>query len=155
MGGAVILGTFDEVFARTLVEQMPGIVSVGTTASAGWRALARRTERELHRALEAAIATRAFHPVFQSIVDLESGETMGYEALTRFDSGSPRTCASPTPGRSASGSELEIATLEAAVAAAKSCPTAPGSTSTSRRACSPTPGACAGPREAAGPSCWR
>jgi PAS domain S-box-containing protein len=122
--GALVLGTFDERVANTLVEQMPGIVSFGATSSAllGERMDARHVQRELRHALEGVLTARVFHPVFQSIVDLETGETMGYEALTRFDSGQrPDLCFAEawTVGL---GVELELATLEAAVAAGKELP---------------------------------
>ncbi len=122
--GSVVLGTFDEAYAPAFVEDLPGIASFGATASAllGERMHARRVERERRDAFDAAIATGAFHPVFQPIVDLGTGEAMGYEALTRFDSGQrPDRCFADawTVGL---GPELELATLEAAVDAAKALP---------------------------------
>ncbi len=122
--GALVLGTFDEAFARTLVEQMPGLVSFSATSSAllGERMHARRVEHERHVALEGVIAARAFHPVFQSIVDLETGETLGYEALTRFDSGQRPDLCFADAWSVGLGPELELATLEAAVDAAKELP---------------------------------
>ncbi|MDR3545669.1 MAG: EAL domain-containing protein, partial [Candidatus Limnocylindrales bacterium] len=122
--GTLVLGTFDERFARTLVEQMPGLVSFSATSSAllGERMHARRVERERHDALAALLAARAFHPVFQSIVDLETGETLGYEALTRFDSGQRPDLCFADAWSVGLGPELELATLEAAVDAAKELP---------------------------------
>jgi len=70
-------------------------------------------------ALANLIATHAFRPVFQPIVDLATGEAMGYEALTRFDSGQrPDLCFAEawTVGL---GPELELATLAAAIEAAR------------------------------------
>jgi EAL domain-containing protein (putative c-di-GMP-specific phosphodiesterase class I) len=122
--GVVVLGTFGEAYVHTLVEQMPGIVSFSATSSAllGERMHARREERKRHDALEDAITARAFHPVFQSIVDLETGETMGYEALTRFDSGQRPDLCFADAWSAGLGPELELATLEAAVAAGKELP---------------------------------
>ena len=61
-------------------------------------------------------------PVFQSIVDLETGETLGYEALTRFDSGQRPDLCFADAWSVGLGIELELATLEAAVDAAKELP---------------------------------
>jgi len=125
VAGTLVLGTFDERFARTLVEQMPGLVSFGATSSAllGERLHARREQRDLRHVLEGVLTARAFHPVFQPIVDLETRETVGYEALTRFDSGQRPDLCFADAWSVGLGSEFEIATLEAAVAAGKQLPT--------------------------------
>ena len=119
--GTLVIGTFDERFARTLVEKMPGIVSFGVTSSAllAERMYGRRREAELRGALAAALALQSFHPVFQPIVDLASSEVVGYEALTRFDSGQrPNLCFADAWSVGV-GPDLEIATLTAAVDAGK------------------------------------
>ena len=123
--GTLVLGTFDERFARILVEKMPGIVSFGVTSSAllAERMYRRRQAAELRGELAAVLAARAFHPVFQPIVDLESRAVVGYEALTRFDSGQRPDLCFADAWSVGFGSELEIATLEAAVAAGKRLPT--------------------------------
>ena len=58
-----------------VVEKMPGIVSFGVTSSAllAERMYRRRQAAELRGELAAVLAARAFHPVFQPIVDLEGG----------------------------------------------------------------------------------
>jgi EAL domain-containing protein (putative c-di-GMP-specific phosphodiesterase class I) len=108
-----------------VVEQMPGIVSFGATASAllGERMHAWRAERDLRHVLEGVIDARAFHPVFQPIVELETREVVGYEALTRFDSGQRPDLCFADAWSVGLGIELELATLEAAVAAGKELPT--------------------------------
>jgi EAL domain-containing protein (putative c-di-GMP-specific phosphodiesterase class I) len=73
-------------------------------------------------ALDHVIAVRAFHPVFQPIVELASGRTAGYEALTRFDSGQPPDRCFADAWAVGAGAELEFATLEAAVAAGQRLP---------------------------------
>jgi PAS domain S-box-containing protein len=122
--GALVLGTFDERFAHTLVEQMPGLVSFGTTSSAllGERMHARHVERNLRHGLEGVLTTRAFHPVFQPIVDLQTRETMGFEALTRFDSGQRPDLCFADAWSVGLGPDMELATLEAAVAAGRELP---------------------------------
>jgi EAL domain-containing protein (putative c-di-GMP-specific phosphodiesterase class I) len=61
-------------------------------------------------------------PVFQPIVDLESGEHVGYEALTRFESGQRPDLCFADAWSVGLGADLEIATLEMAVAAARDLP---------------------------------
>lgn len=119
--GVLIVGTRQADFARTLVEKMPGMVAFGTTSSAllGERLEAHRRRHKDRAALEHEMAIGAFHPVFQPIVDLESGEVVGYEALTRFDSGQRPDLCFADAWSVGLGPELEIATLVAAVEAAK------------------------------------
>ena len=57
--------------------------------------------------------------MFQPIVDLESSEVVGYEALTRFDSGQRPDLCFADAWSVGLGPELELATLAAAVDAGK------------------------------------
>ena len=122
--GDLVIATSDAGFAATLLEDGAASFDLGSTSSAllGERMHARRVEHERHDALAALLAARAFHPVFQSIVDLETGETLGYEALTRFDSGQRPDLCFADAWSVGLGPELELATLEAAVDAAKELP---------------------------------
>jgi PAS domain S-box-containing protein len=119
--GVLLLGTSDGRFARTLVEKMPGIVSFSTTLSAllAKRLHALRLEADLRARLVTVLATTAFHLVFQPIVDLKSGEVVGHEALTRFDSGERPDVVFADAWSVGLGPDLELATLEAAVADAR------------------------------------
>ena len=122
--GTIAIGTFDSGFAKTLVEKMPAVVTVSSTSSAllaeRLHALIRRAQ--LRRSLAAVLTAGSFHPVFQPIVDLESRETVGFEALTRFDSGQrPDLCFADARAVDL-GLELELATLRAAMAAARALP---------------------------------
>jgi len=122
--GSVVLGTADPAFAPTLVEQMPGLASLGAASSGLFaeRMHARRLTIELRARVEDILASRAFHPVFQPIVELGSGEVVGYEALTRFDSGQRPDLCFDDAWTVGSGPELEFATLQAALAEAKALP---------------------------------
>ena len=122
--GALVIGTFDEHAAQTLVEHMPGLVPFSATSSAllAERLHARRQEEGMREAIRATIADGAFYPVFQPIVDLETREAVGYEALTRFESGQrPDQCFADAWSVGL-GAELELATLAAAVAKGKELP---------------------------------
>ena len=84
----------------------------------------RNGEAERRAALTDLLQRRAFHPVFQPIVELASGEVVGHEALTRFDSGQqPDECFADAWSVEL-GRELEYATLAAAVDAARRLPAA-------------------------------
>jgi EAL domain-containing protein (putative c-di-GMP-specific phosphodiesterase class I) len=122
--GAIAIGTFDRGFAKTLVEKMPAVVTVSSTSSAllaeRLHALIRR--EQLRRSLAAVLTAGSFHPVFQPIIDLGSRTAVGYEALTRFDSGQrPDLCFADARAVEM-GPDLELATLKAAIAAARELP---------------------------------
>ena len=82
-----------------------------------------KSERDHADTLRATIrdilTTRAFHPVFQPIVDLASRDIVGFEALTRFDSGQRPDLCFADAWSVGLGPELELATLGAAVDAAR------------------------------------
>ncbi len=77
-----------------------------------------RAREEIHT----IIARRAFQPVFQPIVDLETDAIVGYEALTRFADGVAPDIRFDRAAAVGVGLELEMATLAAAVAAAPALP---------------------------------
>jgi PAS domain S-box-containing protein len=68
------------------------------------------------------IGDKAFQPVFQAIVDLTSDAVVGYEALTRFTDGANPELAFAEAASVGLGLELELATLQASLAAAASLP---------------------------------
>ncbi len=122
--GLLAIGTTDESFAATLVERLPGLVAFSAASNAilAGPLEARQREAKLHQALARVIATRAFRPVFQPIVDLVTGEIVAYEALTRFDDRHPPDRRFAEAWAVGLGPELELATLEAATAAAAGLP---------------------------------
>ena len=115
--GLLFIGTKSPQYARHLVNRLPAAVEFATTAKAllGPGLQARRDEVELRSGLEAVIASGAFHPVFQPIVDLDTGDAIGYEALTRFDDGTPPDEIFGAARRTGLGDALEGATLAAAI----------------------------------------
>jgi EAL domain-containing protein (putative c-di-GMP-specific phosphodiesterase class I) len=72
--------------------------------------------------LRQMLAARQFHPVFQPIVDLESREVVGYEALTRFDDGVAPDLHFAEADAIGMGYDLEMATLRAAFEDARRLP---------------------------------
>ncbi len=122
--GLLAIGTRQDAFAQALVEKMPALVSFSTASSAllAERLHERRRVVELRASLGALLGAAAFHPVFQPIVDLESREVVGYEALTRFDSGQQPDLCFADAWSVGLGPDLEIATLATAVTASRLLP---------------------------------
>ena len=123
--GVVGIASHDPTTAPSLIENMPALAAFASILGAllGPKLEARQRNAEGQSAIQAIITDRAFHPVFQPIVDLRTGETVGYEALTRFDSGQRPDLCFADAWSVGLGAQLEIATLEAAVAAGKQLPT--------------------------------
>jgi EAL domain-containing protein (putative c-di-GMP-specific phosphodiesterase class I) len=72
--------------------------------------------------VESVLHDRTFAPVFQPVVDLGSGQTVGYEALTRFDDHTRPDRRFADAAAVGLGFELEAATMTAALRAASSLP---------------------------------
>ena len=122
--GVLMVGTRERRFAPIVADKMPALVGFGASANTLLveRLHERSREFDLRRVFDSVLANSAFRPVFQPIVELATGETIGYEALTRFDSGArPDTCFADAWSVSM-GVELELATLEAAIVAARDLP---------------------------------
>lgn len=82
----------------------------------------RGRDQARHTMLDTVIDEQEFFPVFQPIVDLSSGRTVGYETLTRFTDGTRpdlRFIEATLLGR---GVDLEVATLRVALDAARNLP---------------------------------
>lgn len=124
VAGILVFGSKDPTFARVLVERFPAVVDFTPTPSA---LLARRLEewgerRETHRLLVECLEKHDFHPVYQPVVDLTTDEIVGFEALTRFDSGRRPDHVFADARRVGLGLPLERATLEMAVSLAAKLP---------------------------------
>ncbi len=123
--GLLVVGTSDPVRADRLADQIPALVEFAPTA----RLLLEKplqVRHELARSrtrIEAIIAAGAFHPVFQPLVHLATRRPIGYEALTRFNDGTPPDLVFADARRCGLERELESVTLRAAVAASGELPT--------------------------------
>ena len=93
-----------------------------TAALLGPQLFVGRERSELRAMVSAAIRDRAFTPVYQPIVELESRMAVGYEALTRFHDGVGPLQRFADSEAAGLGLELELATLRAAVEGAASLP---------------------------------
>jgi len=107
-----------------LTESLPALLEFAALAGVlVGPAIAGLTEAgNVRRRMTGIIRDGQFHPVFQPIIELESRETVGYEALTRFDSGQRPDLCFAEAWAVDMGPELELATLGAAIAAARALP---------------------------------
>lgn len=105
-----------------LIRRVPALVDFAALASSLLGpGLRRRSEVAAERArIRAIIASGSFRLVFQPIVEMATGAVIGYEALTRFDDGTPPDRTFQAAMEVGVGLELEAATIEAALDAA--CP---------------------------------
>jgi EAL domain-containing protein (putative c-di-GMP-specific phosphodiesterase class I) len=94
------------------------VLGVAVRSSVGARRDVEATQARLRGILE----WRAFHPVFQPIVELPSRAIVGYEALTRFADGVAPLERFLEAAEVGMGFEFEIATIKAAIAAAVDLP---------------------------------
>jgi EAL domain-containing protein (putative c-di-GMP-specific phosphodiesterase class I) len=86
--------------------------------------LAAREDLEGARAaIRLIVRDGRFHPVFQPIVRLDDRSTVGFEALTRFDDGTPPDVRFAEAAALGVGIDLEVACLRAALAAGAGLPT--------------------------------
>ena len=72
--------------------------------------------------LDRILAEDSFHPVFQPILDLDTGQVVGFEALTRFDEGASPADIFNEAGQLGRLRELELATVRAALLGARALP---------------------------------
>jgi PAS domain S-box-containing protein len=111
--------------ARDGLEQLTGrLPEIGQIATLATALLApslqgRIAADDLSARIRKIIEAKAFWPVFQPIVALESGDLIGYEALTRFDDGLPPDLRFSEAEAAGLGKELELACLAAAINAAR------------------------------------
>jgi EAL domain-containing protein (putative c-di-GMP-specific phosphodiesterase class I)/DNA-binding response OmpR family regulator len=92
------------------------------TAVAGTAIADRRETGAEHARLLSDLAAHAFHPVFQPIIELETRRVVGFEALTRFDDGTPPDVRFADAARLGLGAEFELAAIGAALAEAHALP---------------------------------
>lgn len=109
---------------ETLTETLPALVEFADIAGAlvaqpiGLRHVRDRARGEIAR----IIRERLFTPVYQPIFDVANGQITGYEALTRFDSGSPPDLVIAEATTAGLGMELELALIESAIEIAGDLP---------------------------------
>ena len=118
--GLVAAGTSDAAYMEHLVDHIPivGEFAVAAGGLLGEPLQAKHYEALGRERIDLLIASQAFRPVFQPIVDLTAGTPVGHEALTRFDDGTPPDQMFAEAALAGRGPELERACIAAAIEAA-------------------------------------
>jgi EAL domain-containing protein (putative c-di-GMP-specific phosphodiesterase class I)/DNA-binding response OmpR family regulator len=122
--GALMAASPDPLVGDRLVRMLPTVLEYAAVAGSMLASaiLARDQADAVLRELIGVIDGRAFTPVFQPIVDFADGETMGFEALTRFRDGARPDRRFADAGLVGLGPALEVACLGAAIDAARGLP---------------------------------
>jgi EAL domain-containing protein (putative c-di-GMP-specific phosphodiesterase class I) len=122
--GLVIIGTTDLAQAQHLLADLPSVSEAAAIADTilAPALMTRRQTGEARVQIGKVIAAHAFHPEFQPVVDLGTGRTVGFEALTRFASGQAPDLVFSEAAKAGIGAELEAATMRAAVREGASLP---------------------------------
>lgn len=122
--GVVAIGTLSDSHAEHFLTDLPAVAEFAATASLLLTPLlvARRELAAARESIEAIIAAGAYRPVFQPIVELGTGRTVGFEALTRFADGRRPDVVFGAAEQAGLGLELELGTLEVAVRSSRDLP---------------------------------
>jgi EAL domain-containing protein (putative c-di-GMP-specific phosphodiesterase class I) len=122
--GAVAIGTRSAVQAEHLLADLPAVAEFAATTAVLLTPMLRERAEAIaaRQAIETIIASGSYRPVFQPVVELASGRTVGYEALTRFVDGRRPDLVFAEAARSGVGFNLEFATIEAAIVAGRGLP---------------------------------
>ncbi len=122
--GVIAVGAAGPTGKVALTERLPAIVEFAGLAGAllGSGVAAQSELRKSRSRILATIERGLFRPVFQPIVELAGRTTVGYEALTRFGDRVPPAVKFAEAAAAGLGLELELATLQAALVAARRLP---------------------------------
>ena len=93
--GLLAMGTTSALNARHMADRLPALAEFSVmSARVLGPMLAERSQHARRRSeIQSVIDSRAFWPVFQPIVELSTGKSVGFEALTRFADGTrPDLC---------------------------------------------------------------
>lgn len=115
--GLISIATTDRDQAEHLVADVPSVSEAAAVAGAVLAPMivVRQRLRMAEIRIAETIASNAFQIVFQPIVDLDTGLTVGFEALTRFASGDAPNEVFADAAKAGLGADLEAATLTAAI----------------------------------------
>jgi len=122
--GLLSMGAISPAHARNLGDRLATLTEFTVMSAAVLGPmLSRRWERErLQHDVDATISGQAFYPVFQPVVDLAAGKSVGYEALTRFEDGTRPDLAFLAADKVSMMVKLETATLREQVRQARRLP---------------------------------
>jgi EAL domain-containing protein (putative c-di-GMP-specific phosphodiesterase class I) len=115
--GSLGLGTRCDAQAARLRERLPTVREFGVVGAAllGPQLAERERLAAAAARVDGIIAGHAFAPVYQPILDLATGETVGFESLTRFSDRTPPDVHFADAEAAGRGLELEAACLAASI----------------------------------------
>ena len=122
--GLLTITSSDDDATSRLTDSLPALLefAAGAGVLMGPAVVGLTAAVSVRRRMTGIIGDELFHPVFQPIIQLETRETVGYEALTRFDSGQrPDLCFADARAVDM-GPDLELATIRAAMAESRKLP---------------------------------
>ena len=122
IGLLAVGGSASATDQRQRLPDLADLASVIAGSSLGRSLRARASLNASRDRIRKIVEDGAFHPVFQPIVDLETGQAVGYEALTRFDDGTAPEIVFAEASGCGLSMELEIATARSALLAASPLP---------------------------------
>lgn len=124
--GIMVVTSAEVDAVAQLTESLPAILEfAGFAGALVGPAIADLTEMGSARdRIAEIINSAAFRPVFQPVVDIATGERVGFEALTRFSSGTAPDLVFADSRAASVEVDLEVATLAASIAAADLLPAA-------------------------------
>jgi hypothetical protein len=122
--GVIGCGAHDRESAEPIAELLSAVTTYGSiVGSLVAPGLDARRAADITRArIRSIVNEGAFSPFFQPIVDLDTEQVVGHEALTRFSDGTPPNVVFDLARSAGMSVELEIATLTAAVDASRVLP---------------------------------
>jgi EAL domain-containing protein (putative c-di-GMP-specific phosphodiesterase class I) len=122
--GVVAIGTISRARVDHLIDELPAVAEFAATASLLLAPLlaARRDTAIARLTIEGIMEAASYRPVFQPIVELATGKTVGFEALTRFVDARRPDLVFAAAAQAGLGLELEVCTLEAAILAGHDLP---------------------------------
>lgn len=125
--GLIVAGTSAAHEQTELDRRLPALVEFSAIARVllGPGLSTRRVESQSRATLVRLIRDKQFHPVFQPIIDIRNGATMGFEGLTRFADGERPDVRFDEARRLGVGLMLEEVTLAAALEASHALPPKP------------------------------
>ena len=123
IGIMVVTSAVDDAVAQ-LTESLPAILEfAGFAGALVGPGIVQLTERGTARdRIAEIIDSAAYWPVFQPVIDVATGEPVGFEALTRFTSGTAPDLVFADSRGAGVEADLEVATLAAAITAAARLP---------------------------------
>jgi EAL domain-containing protein (putative c-di-GMP-specific phosphodiesterase class I) len=122
--GLLVAGSAEPDAMLKLTEWLPALTEFAEITGALMDpGMAERSTRDKRiAAIRSVIDGQRFESVFQPIVDLRSGAALGFEALTRFDDGTPPDVRFEEAHLVGLGVELELAAIRTALIAAERLP---------------------------------